>query len=139
MGWATWSAPPFAEEAIPWVGYTNGAATLNINLAAPALIAGAELEPNAFDIFNVTADFNDADGVAVASVAIDVAGSAGARLFAVQCDTELISSITFTAPPTAQGFAIAQVRSDMIPAAPASAPSTVNQVPVRQGQRTNAE
>jgi hypothetical protein len=131
--------PPFAEEALPWVGFTNGAPTLTINLTTAALVAGAELEPNQFPIFTVTADFNDADGVPVATVSIDVEGSAGARLFAVQCDTELISSITFTAPSTAQGFAIAQVRADTIPPAPVGATSIVNEIPVRQGQRSNAE
>ncbi len=140
MGWLTWSAPPDAEEPTPWVGFTNFASTLNINLAAPAMIGGVEVEPNQFDLFTVTADFNDVDGLPVATLSIDVAGASGAKLFAVQCDTESFSSIKITAPPLAQGFAIAQVRSDMIPpAVGASETSTVNQSPVLQGARSNAE
>jgi hypothetical protein len=128
-GWVTWSSPPFSQSPIPIVGFTNGASSLTINLlplgeSAPrvALIFGAEIEPNAFQVFPITVNYYSGlggTGILLASITQSVDGFAGARLFAAVCPPGTlriaplgIRSVTITIPPEAVGFAIAQLRSD---------------------------
>lgn len=140
MGWATWSSPPDAEEAIPFVGYNNGALTEMIGLVNPAAVAGVEVEPNTFDpFFTIVASFRDAGGNEVASVTRDVTGRAGARLFAVSCSNPVISSILITSPPAAAGFAIAQIRSDTIVGGATEEPSDVQPQPVAPNATSNTQ
>lgn len=112
-GWRTWSSPPESESATPIVGF-NMTSTLTVTLADgyQASTAGMEIEPNVFQVFPITVVFRDLAGSTLLSRTINVNGGAGARLFAATCDEELINSMVITIPPTAQGFAIAQVRSD---------------------------
>ncbi len=116
-GWATWSTPPWAEEPNPTgnlvVGFNGGGTTLTVTLTADASIAGMEIEQNIFDTeYVTTAQFKDASGAVVATVSRSMLGRAGARLFGVECSDRVVHSIQITSDPGAQGFAIAQVRSD---------------------------
>lgn len=113
-GWATWSSPPFAETSTPWVGY-NSTNTLTVTLADgyQASTVGMEIEPNSFEpAFNVSAVFRDLANTTLLTVTRSVLGRAGARLFAVTCDEELINSVVISTNQAAQGFAIAKIRSD---------------------------
>ena len=116
-GWATWSTPPWAEEPNPTgnlvVGFNGGGTTLTVTLTADASIAGMEIEQNIFDTeYVTTAVFKDAGGATVATISRSMLGRAGARLFGVECSDRVVHSIQITIDPSAQGFAIAQVRSD---------------------------
>jgi hypothetical protein len=119
-GWASWSVPPWAEHPNPQgslvVGF-NGAGNLTVNLTADASIAGMEIEQNIFDDpYVTTAQFRDASGAVVATISRSMLGRAGARLFGVECTDPVVRSIQITTESGAQGFAIAQVRSDQFSA-----------------------
>lgn len=110
-GWATWSSPPFSESSTPKVGFCV-CTTLRIdesNVLSP--IAGVELEPNLFATFTMTAQFYDYQGNLFATVSRDVNGFAGARLFAISSDAEVVASIVITCACGGGGWALAQVRA----------------------------
>ena len=111
--WATWSSPPESESPTPIVGF-NSTTSLTVTLADGFLagIAGMEIEPNVFGIFNISVTFRNLAGTPLLTITRSVDGSGGARLFAAICDEELINRMDITAPPGAGGFAIAKVRAD---------------------------
>lgn len=102
-GWATWSSPPFSEDANPDVLYaqTN---TLELELSDYVSIFGFELEPSPFAAIEYTVEFFDGDEL-VETIARVVDGDAGARLFAREGDP--INRVVITG---GADFAIAQVR-----------------------------
>jgi hypothetical protein len=118
VSWATWSAPPFAEDPLPAVEFCGGTSvTLTFITATgaprPVSIWGQEVEPNNFGRFFMTATFNtDAGGVPF-TIGKDVDGFAGASLLAAGTTNPRacsITSVTITAPAAAGGFAFAQPR-----------------------------
>jgi len=113
-GWATWGSPPWTETANPpVVGFNGGGTTLTVTYTSDASIAGLEIEQNIFDTpYNTTAQFKDASGAVVATITRSMLGRSGARLFGVECSSMVVRSIVITIEAGAQGFAIAQVRSD---------------------------
>jgi len=141
MGWATWSSPPDAEEAIPYVGFNGGGLTDTITLTNPAAVAGVEIEPNTFDpFFTIVASFRDANGMEIANVTRDITGRAGARLFAVSCSSANIASILIMSPPAAAGFAVAQIRADTIAGgATEGSPPDQELPPVAPNATTNSQ
>jgi len=140
MGWATWSSPPEAEEALPYVGFNNGGLTDMVTLTNPASIAGLEIEPNTFDpFFTISVSFRDASGTEVFNVTRDITGRAGARLFAVSCNTPTIKSIFITSPLEAQGFAVAQIRADTIAGGATEGPPDQEAPPVSPNATANSE
>jgi hypothetical protein len=107
-----WSSPPDSESDTPRVlFFRNFTLETTISLDAPVLTFGFELEPNAQDVFSVTATFEDGGGNVLGAITRDVSGRAGARLFA---GTDLsgtgISSVVIAVDAAAQGFGVAQVR-----------------------------
>jgi len=112
-GWASWSSPPDSESPTPWVGFAPGT-TVTTTFTNNASIAGMEVEPNLFQVFTMTASFQDASGAEVGRVMRDVDGSFGARLLAVSCSSPVIKRIVVTIDAAAQGFAQGQIRSDHV-------------------------
>jgi len=117
-GWETWSAPPYSDSATPWAIATyesSNPSELKINLAKAALVFGFELEPNAFATNLVTANFFGAagPGAPLLTISLDVDGSSGATLFAAQCDVSILGVLIESAP-AAEGFAIANLRSNVM-------------------------
>jgi len=102
-GWATWSSPPFSEDANPDVLYSE-TNTLEMVLSRPVRIFGFELEPAPFGAFMFTADFFRGNQL-VESITRTVDGNNGARLFART--GSLVDRVLVTGP---SDFAIAQVR-----------------------------
>ena len=137
-GWSTWSAPPFSEYAYPFVGWTAGS-SLSITLKRSAGAVGMEIEPNALNVFAVTANFLDASGNVLATSSQNVQGNSGASLFGAVCDRPVIQSVSISVDPSALGFAIAELRSDAIRGiyakSPPSAPAVLGLPPV--GATTN--
>jgi len=113
-GWATWSLPPFSESATPRVLYTRGLSTVDLTFDTPLLTFGVEMEPNSFSTFPMLATFFDGAAV-VGTIPIDITGAAGARLFAGATTDQQFTRVRLTAPTSAGGFAIAQVRYAPIP------------------------
>jgi hypothetical protein len=111
--------PPWAEDPSPQghliIAWTQNA-TMTTTFATDASIAGMEVESNAFASFTFSADFLDAGGATLATITRTVVGDSGARLFGVECSDAVVHSIRINSPFDAQGFAIAQVRSDMFSA-----------------------
>lgn len=141
QGWATWSSPPYSEDPTPYVGFTNGASTLTIQYNEDSYASGAEVEPNVFAVFNVTATFLDSTGGTITTITRAVDGSSGARLFGVECTQAEVRSIRITIDPSAQGFAIAQVHSSAFPAGAESAQQDDEVTPpaVPEGATNNAD
>ncbi|HDR4422857.1 TPA: hypothetical protein QCU60_004345 [Bacillus cereus] len=106
--WATWSSPPFSENPIPPVLFTQGATTLTMTLSVPSRIFGFELEPDQFAPFEFTAVFLSG-GTPVGSITQTVEGQAGARLFAaeIDCTCPAIDEVMVAG---GDDFSIAQVR-----------------------------
>jgi hypothetical protein len=109
QGWATWSAPPFAETATPRVlpDYNTGmlpTATFTFSHALSAF--GLELEPDPFQVLPITVDFFDGSTL-VGSISQMVDGSAGAREFAATTTTQEFTSVHIT---STADFAGAQLR-----------------------------
>src|SRR5262249_9928505 len=92
----------------------NSAYSVTLRRAAGfrARTAGLKIEANNFGSFSNTVVFRDLANSTLMTVTRSVDGSAGARLFAITCDEELINSMVITAPPAAGGFAIGQIRAD---------------------------
>ncbi len=106
--WATWSSPPQSENATPRVAFETGN-NLTLTFSQPVTTFGAEAEPHVFGTFNMTATFYDGSNT-VGTISMGVGGDAGAQLFAGSTDDQQFTSVTFTAPASADGFAIADVR-----------------------------
>jgi hypothetical protein len=107
--WSTWSSPPFSEDPAPAILYSQGSTTITMDLSVPSSIVGFELEPNPFDTFTFTAEFQSG-GVTICSITRDISGNAGARLLAVELDCiecPAIDRVVITGPVD---FSIAQVR-----------------------------
>ena len=134
-GWLTWSAPPYSEYAYPWAVATyesSNPSVLKIDLAKPASVFGFELEPNAFETNLVSVKFFGSGGPAspLVNVSLNVDGSSGATLFAIVCDSSSILGAYIESAPAAEGFAIAELRSNAMagiaaPKAPTVIPATV--------------
>jgi hypothetical protein len=110
-GWATWSSPPNSESATPKVAFYGGTSLTvdESNVISP--IAGVELEPNIFATYTMTVDFYDYQGNLFASVSRSVGGFAGARLFAINSDAEVVAKLVITCGCGGGGWALAQLRA----------------------------
>jgi hypothetical protein len=136
-GWATWSSPPFSEYPYPWVAFTPGPSN-TIALSRAAGVLGLEIEPNVFNVFAVTATFLDANGNVLANITQNVNGDAGAAVFAAVCNRPAIKSVSVSLDPSAQGFAVAEIRSDkMVGIAAPTISSTPITAPVTPGSTSN--
>lgn len=62
-GWGNWSAPPFSENEFPVVLWTQGVATLEINLSEASSTFGFELQSNETGLFNFTTIFSNSTTV----------------------------------------------------------------------------
>jgi len=87
--WATWSVAPESQrqsqsEPLP-LFYTRSA--LLLTLSAPVMTFGLEAEPNAFQVYTITARFYDGSMSLLGTITRDVNGHAGARLFAATADS----------------------------------------------------
>lgn len=113
-GWSTWSSPPQSESATPPVLFTPVSSNI-LTLSLPALTFGFELQPNNLaGSFTFTAQFFSGN-ILVGSITRDVAGTAGALLFAGTTCGPCIDRVVITGPAEANGFAIAQVRYILCP------------------------
>lgn len=114
-GWQTWSSPPQSESATPPVLFTITSSSNVLTLSRPALTFGFELEPNNMNgSFIFTAQFFSGN-ILIGSITRDVAGNAGALLFAGTTCGPCIDRVVITGPAEANGFAIAQVRYILCP------------------------
>lgn len=135
-GWQTWSVPPFAEDPSPRYSLLVGtpiyhAPTVTVTFTSDGYVAGMEVEPNVFDIFNITARFFNGSGGTVATITRMVDGQAGARLFGVECSDSEVHSVRIDVDPTAMGFAVGQIRHSSFPAGAGSiTPDDEEVVPV---------
>jgi hypothetical protein len=105
---ANWSAPPVTESATPRVIYDTGT-SMTLTFSKPVNTFGAEVEPNVFDTFGVTATFQNGS-TTLGTMSLQVGGQAGARLFGGTSNDQTFTSVKFTVDAAAQGFAIAEVR-----------------------------
>lgn len=104
--WGTWGSPPDTESASPdalWL--SDGSTSLTVTFSSPVRLAGAEAEPDPFEVHTIGAAFARPGGGTKAAIARAIDGSAGARLLAVK--TKNIGSVTFSSDVD---FAIAQLR-----------------------------
>ena len=111
--WGSWSSPPNAESSMPKALATNSN-SLTLTFNEPLDIFGVEVEPNNFEVYQITASFFNGTEM-VGTFSQDVVGMAGARLFAAQAtDGDVFTSMTLTTLD--DSFAIAQPRySQAIP------------------------
>ena len=117
-GWATWSSPPWSENATPHVLFSNSVDSVNLTLSQPVTILGFELEPNTFTSENYTVDFVLMSGpTTVGTITIQIHGQAGARLVAASVVGGSFDKVKIVGTP-ALGFAIAQVRYSITPVPP---------------------
>ncbi|MER3473606.1 MAG: hypothetical protein C4335_06135 [Armatimonadota bacterium] len=97
--WATWSVAPDSQrgpgDTLP-VFYSEEALTVTFTLSQPVSIFGFEAEPDPFGVHAMTAQFYDAAGNLLGTISRNVDGNAGARLFAAQSSTPIISSVVFS-------------------------------------------
>lgn len=107
--WDTWGAPPFTENPNPTVLYSQGLTQVTLTLSKSATTFGFELQPNALDIFSVTATFFNG-ATTLGSITRSVNGDSGARLFAayVTTPTQPITSVRISTGGS--DFAIAELR-----------------------------
>lgn len=104
--WASWGTPPDTESATPdalWL--SDGSTSLTITFSAPVRLAGAEAEPDPFEVHTIGATFARPGGSTKAAIARPIDGTGGARLLAVK--TKNIGSVTMSSDVD---FAIAQLR-----------------------------
>jgi len=109
--WATWNCPPATESCTPDVLFSMGATSMSMGVSGTYNTVGFELEPDLFQVDSVTALFHSSTGD-VYNLTLDVNGSAGALLFAVQDDTAgaFITSVDII-DNNFDDFAIAQLRA----------------------------
>jgi len=107
-GWGTWSSPPYSETAYPHVLYSS-ANSLTLTLSKPTTVFGFELEPNAMGTYSFTVGFYTGTTL-IGSITQDVAGFAGARLFAAETQSTAFDNVDISVSGDPLGFAIAQVR-----------------------------
>jgi len=115
--WATWSSPPWSESGTPRVLFDSDqpGTTVILDLSTPAKTFGLEMEPNAFQVYTMRADFYDG-ATLVGSISRSVDGMAGARLFAGATTSDKFTHVVVTTDPGAMGYAIAQLRyGELIP------------------------
>jgi|ERR1019366_1403640 hypothetical protein len=106
--WGTWNCPPATESCTPNVLYTQGSTSLTLTLSGNFNVVGFELEPDAFQQDEVTAQyFNGA--TLLGTIDLFPNGSSGALLFAAQSSSD-ITSVVIT-DLTSDDFAIAQLRA----------------------------
>jgi hypothetical protein len=106
--WYIWNSPPFVETSTPRVGDTYPATSLTITLSMPADTFGFELEPDLFEVEEITAQFFTSGGLA-GTIDQFVNGDGGALLFAATTSTSPFTSVTIT-DTVDDDFAIAQQR-----------------------------
>ena len=106
--WGSWGAPPDTESTTPRVLWTNGLPSLQISLALPTFTFGFEAQPNPALLSNIAVDFFSL-GSLIGSIALDVDGNGGARLFAASTTTAAFDMIVISG---LDDFAIANVRYD---------------------------
>ena len=110
--WGTWNCPPATESCTPNVLYTQGSTSLTLTLTGNFNVVGFELEPDAFQQDEVTAQyFNGA--TLLGTIDLFPNGSSGALLFAAQSSSD-ITSVVIT-DLTSDDFAIAQLRAGNVP------------------------
>lgn len=110
--WATWNCPPATESCTPNVLFTQGSTSLTLTLSGNFNIVGFELEPDAFQTDEVTAQYFNG-GTLLGTIDLFPNGSAGALLFAAQSSSD-ITSVVIT-DLTSDDFAIAQLRAGNVP------------------------
>jgi len=116
QNWETWNTPPAVESSTPYVLFSNSADSVTLTLVGGPTTVGFELEPEEFDTDPVSASFYNENGALIDTINLNVSGSGGALLFALE-DTTAGASIgsvviTDSAPDT---FAIAQLRANPTP------------------------
>jgi putative cell wall-binding protein len=108
--WATWSSPPFSEEAQPHI-LRAPSSNLTMELSRPVSVLGIELEGDAFTDNSFTVTFKlSAEDEAVASITQTVNGNAGARLFALKSPDNLSQFNKIEITTSDFAFALGQVR-----------------------------
>jgi hypothetical protein len=112
-GWGSWGSPPNTETATPNVLWTQGAFAETISLGKKSSEGGMEIEPDAFQIDDITVQFfskGNGKGKLVGTVERDDAdGSSGAKLFAATSSKGSWKSVVIT-DNGSDDFAVAQIR-----------------------------
>jgi hypothetical protein len=106
--WASWGTPPDTETDVPNILFSGDATQVTVTFSSPVRIAGAEAEPDPFEVHPITADFYRPGGGLKATVTRDIDGTGGARLLAVK--TKAIGSMVLSSDVD---FAFAQLRINL--------------------------
>ena len=106
-GWATWNSPPYVESSTPKVLFTNGVSSLNIAFSAALYLFGIEVQPDSFDVTDVTIEYYF-DALLLGSITRSINGDSGALLLAGYLDTPFNNVQVYTA--NEDDFAIAKLR-----------------------------
>ena len=107
--WGTWGSPPFTEGNSTRLFFCSNCTTLTLNLSSGVRTFGFEMEPNAFGVFPMTAQFFNG-ATLIGSISQNVDGNAGARLFAALTNTDTFNRIVITTSADALGFGFARIR-----------------------------
>ncbi len=106
--WGSWGSPPDTESGTPNVLFTGSATQVTVTFSSPVRIAGAEAEPDPFEVHPISADFYRPSGGLKASVTRDIDGNSGARLLAVK--TKNVGSMVLSSDVD---FSFAQLRINL--------------------------
>jgi hypothetical protein len=108
VGWATWSHGYTGDV------YTTGGTSVTMTMPAGTAAFYFYGEPNVFATFSFVATATDGTSF-FASPSTPIAGQAGARGFGFYSGDGYISSITFTGPAGAGGFAVGEFGIASVP------------------------
>jgi len=110
--WLTWGSPPNTESSTPRLLTDIGGTSLTMTLAVPSYTFGFEIEPNGAGetqaAYLITAQFYNG-ATLLGTMSQNINWQSGA-LLAAGSDSSPITSVVITAPPSANGFAMAQFR-----------------------------
>src|SRR5262249_44012145 len=111
-GWNNWASPPQTESPTPRVLFTSGT-TVTLSFSKGVSTFGVEMEPNFGGTRTMTADFYNG-ATLEGEIALSVNNFEGAQLFAATT-TDQFTKVVLSAPASARGFALAQVRYPLQP------------------------
>ena len=115
--WLTWGSPPDTEGDSPRVLWsTEDVTTAMLTYTLPSRIVGFEVEPDFLGIRSIMVIFFSG-ATPLDTLSLDVDGFAGAKLFAIESTSALITRVTIDSEAD---FAIAQLRYGLALSEPGS-------------------
>jgi hypothetical protein len=115
--WLTWASPPDTESDSPRVLWsTEDVTTATLTYTLPSRIVGFEVEPDFLGIRSIMVSFFSG-ATPLDTLSLDVDGFAGAKLFAIESTSALITRVTVDSEAD---FAMAQLRYGLALSEPGS-------------------